>query len=183
MRTRKDGQRIEVSLIVFPIRNARGDIIGISSTARDITDRVEAEQSVRESEERLRALVANISDVVSLMGADGTPLYLCFASFAGGLHPGKTQAGWTACDVSWGGTENWVTQYYVVVPDFQVKSSNPYGAGVDTDGTPLGICKAGYFGSVQVGKLSASGTCSFGFGARNISVTTSQALALPPLIH
>jgi diguanylate cyclase (GGDEF)-like protein/PAS domain S-box-containing protein len=44
---------------------------GIVTNCRDITDRVEAEQSVRESEERMRALLANISDVISVIDAEG----------------------------------------------------------------------------------------------------------------
>jgi diguanylate cyclase (GGDEF)-like protein/PAS domain S-box-containing protein len=48
---------------------------GIVTNARDITHRVEADDAIRASEERLRALVANISDVVSVIGADGAPMY------------------------------------------------------------------------------------------------------------
>ena len=45
VRLRNDGRRIEVSLTVSPIRDARGDIIGISSTARDITEGKRAERT------------------------------------------------------------------------------------------------------------------------------------------
>ena len=44
---------------------------GIVTNCRDITDRVEAEHQVRDSEERMRALLANISDVISVIDADG----------------------------------------------------------------------------------------------------------------
>ena len=37
-RLRKDGQRIEVSLSISPIKAPSGAIIGISKTARDITE-------------------------------------------------------------------------------------------------------------------------------------------------
>src|SRR5947209_6377941 len=43
-RRRKDGQVIDVSLTVSPIRSASGQIVGASKIARDITDRKRAEQ-------------------------------------------------------------------------------------------------------------------------------------------
>ena len=64
MRIRKGGQRIEVSLIVFPIRNARGDIIGISSTARDITEGKRAERLIQESRARFSGIIASAMDAI-----------------------------------------------------------------------------------------------------------------------
>jgi PAS domain S-box-containing protein len=43
-RVRKDGQRIQVSLTVSPIRDAEGRIIGASKIARDVTERKRAER-------------------------------------------------------------------------------------------------------------------------------------------
>ncbi len=48
---------------------------GIVTNARDITDRVAAEESIRASEARLQGLLANISDVVSVIDAEGTLRY------------------------------------------------------------------------------------------------------------
>jgi diguanylate cyclase (GGDEF)-like protein/PAS domain S-box-containing protein len=48
---------------------------GIVTNARDVTDRVEAAQQVRASEARLSALIANISDVVSVIDANGELKY------------------------------------------------------------------------------------------------------------
>jgi len=45
---RKNGQRINVSLTVSPIRDAEGKIVGASSIARDITHRKEAEAAILE---------------------------------------------------------------------------------------------------------------------------------------
>ncbi|MGH7844720.1 MAG: PAS domain-containing protein, partial [Candidatus Binatia bacterium] len=45
-RLRKDGKRIHVSLTVSPILDAQGQVVGISSISRDITDRIEAEESI-----------------------------------------------------------------------------------------------------------------------------------------
>ena len=55
-------------------------VLGVVTNARDVTDRVEAEQSVRASEERLRGLVANISDVISVIDANGVLQYTSPAS-------------------------------------------------------------------------------------------------------
>jgi diguanylate cyclase (GGDEF)-like protein/PAS domain S-box-containing protein/hemerythrin-like metal-binding protein len=52
VRLRKDGTRILVSLTVSPIRDAAGEIVAVSSIARDITAQRRTEQALRESEER-----------------------------------------------------------------------------------------------------------------------------------
>jgi len=61
VRVRKDGQKIDISLTISPIRNALGQIIGASKIARDITEHkrlqeererlLEQEQSARERAE------------------------------------------------------------------------------------------------------------------------------------
>lgn len=53
-RIRKDGRRISVSLTISPIRDMGGTIIGASSIAHDATGRKEAEEALRQSEDRLK---------------------------------------------------------------------------------------------------------------------------------
>jgi PAS domain S-box-containing protein len=48
VRQRKDGSRLRISLTVSPIRNEAGEIVGASKIARDISERAEMEQSLRE---------------------------------------------------------------------------------------------------------------------------------------
>lgn len=103
--------------------------------------------------------------------ADGAPLYVCQASFGGGLVPGKTRSNWNGCDVSFGGSENFVNSYNVLVPDFQAPN-NIFVGGNESDGTPLGVCQASYQNSTQVGKYLTSGACNFGFGGAEISLTS-----------
>lgn len=62
-RLKKDGTLIHVSVTVSPIRNSRGEIIGASKVARDISKRKEAEAALRNSEERFRELAENINEV------------------------------------------------------------------------------------------------------------------------
>jgi two-component system, NarL family, sensor histidine kinase DevS len=52
-RIRKDGSPIEVSIVYSPIFDGRGTLIGISSVARDVSERKRVEAERRELEERL----------------------------------------------------------------------------------------------------------------------------------
>ena len=56
VRLRKDGQRIHVSLTVSPIRDSAGNILAASTIARDITERKQAEDSIRLAEHQYRLL-------------------------------------------------------------------------------------------------------------------------------
>jgi PAS domain S-box-containing protein len=47
VRRRKDGSAVDVSLTVSPIKNDRGEVVGASKIARDITERKRAEDTVR----------------------------------------------------------------------------------------------------------------------------------------
>ncbi len=64
LRVRKDGQVLEVSLTISPIRNPEGKIIGVSTIARDITGLRRAERTLRLTEKlaatgRLAASIAH----------------------------------------------------------------------------------------------------------------------------
>jgi PAS domain S-box-containing protein len=49
VRRRRDGNHVDISLSLSPIRDASGTIIGASSIQRDITDRKRAEESLRQA--------------------------------------------------------------------------------------------------------------------------------------
>lgn len=76
IRRRKDGSLIEISLTVSPIRNSKGEIIGASKIARDITERRRAEQQqnllLREMDHRIKNLFALASSVVTLSARNAT---------------------------------------------------------------------------------------------------------------
>ena len=64
VRRRKDGSAVDISLTMSPIKNARGEVIGASKIARDITERKRAEEAIRaayeqESAARAEAELAN----------------------------------------------------------------------------------------------------------------------------
>ena len=46
VRVRKDGRTVDVSLAVSPILDAQGNVVGVSSIARDITERKRAEEQI-----------------------------------------------------------------------------------------------------------------------------------------
>jgi len=62
-RVRKDGQRIDVSLTISPIRDAAGHISGASIIARDTTERNRVEDATRQSQQQLRALSAHLQTI------------------------------------------------------------------------------------------------------------------------
>jgi PAS domain S-box-containing protein len=74
VRRRKDGALVDVSLTISPIWDARGAITGASKIVRDIRYKKRAEQTLRASEERFRALVTASSDLVYRMNADWTEM-------------------------------------------------------------------------------------------------------------
>jgi PAS domain S-box-containing protein len=59
VRVRKDGSGIDVSATISPIRDGRGVIVGASTIARDITERKQAEDALRE-----QALVLDLAQVI-----------------------------------------------------------------------------------------------------------------------
>jgi PAS domain S-box-containing protein len=76
VRVTKSGKRIDVSLTISPVRNIRGQVIGVSKIARDITAQKQVEESLRESEERFRAIFETTPECVKLVAPDGTLLHM-----------------------------------------------------------------------------------------------------------
>jgi PAS domain S-box-containing protein len=70
IRTRS-GRPVPVSISCDLVRDQRGKITGVLAVARDITERRQAEQSLRESEERTRLIVETALDAVVTIDGHG----------------------------------------------------------------------------------------------------------------
>ena len=70
-RRRKDGKLIHVSLTISPIKDATGKTIAACVIGHDMTKRKRAEEALRASEERQRALFESAPDPIVVVDAEG----------------------------------------------------------------------------------------------------------------
>jgi PAS domain S-box-containing protein len=66
-RVRKDGSRFWASVVVDRITDEKGKLVGFAKITRDMTERREAEQAIREAEARFRILVQGVTDYAIFM--------------------------------------------------------------------------------------------------------------------
>ena len=69
--TRKDGTVFPVEYTSAPIQ-VDGQVVGTVLAFRDISERKQADLALRQSEERVRALLERVEDLVCILEADGT---------------------------------------------------------------------------------------------------------------
>ncbi len=101
IRVRKDGQRLNISLTVSPVRDSHGRIIGASKIARDVTDRKRIESELREKEGVLRAAFTQTYSFLAILSTDGTVLEANRAALEGTGFQRSEAIGHKVWDVWW----------------------------------------------------------------------------------
>ncbi|MFZ3329701.1 MAG: PAS domain S-box protein [Candidatus Acidiferrales bacterium] len=97
-RQTKDGTRIHVSLTMSALRDLEGRIVGVSTIARDVSERKRQEIALRESEGRFR-LVADTAPVLIWMSDPDklcTFFNQCWLDFTGRSMEQELGSGWVA---------------------------------------------------------------------------------------
>lgn len=68
---RRDGSRLRVHLAIAAVRDRAGALLGFVGIAQDITDQEQADEDLRLSEHRMRAIIDTASDAFIAIDADG----------------------------------------------------------------------------------------------------------------
>ena len=66
-RVRKDGSHFWANVVIDPIRDSAGKLVGFAKVTRDLTDRRAAQEALRVSEERFSLLVQGVTDYAIYM--------------------------------------------------------------------------------------------------------------------
>jgi PAS domain S-box-containing protein len=74
-RIRKDGSRFWADVVITPIRDDRGTLLGFAKVTRDLTERQRAEEALRASEERFRTLAMTANDAIISADSRGDITY------------------------------------------------------------------------------------------------------------
>ncbi len=66
-RVRKDGSMFWANVVLNPLRDDAGELVGFAKITKDITERKEAQEALRESEQRFSMLVQGVTDYAIYM--------------------------------------------------------------------------------------------------------------------
>jgi PAS domain S-box-containing protein len=71
-RVRKDGTKFWAYVVIDPIRDSSGKLVGFAKITRDLTERMQAEAELRESQQQFRLLIQGVTDyAIYMLSPDG----------------------------------------------------------------------------------------------------------------
>lgn len=73
---KKDGTHIYVAIDDVLERDSIGKVVGVRTTMVDITERIQADEALKQSEEKYREIVENINDALYIINKDGVVTYI-----------------------------------------------------------------------------------------------------------
>lgn len=95
VRVRKDGTRIDIALTLSPLQDRKGKVVGVSSIAREITERKLAEEALRQSHAKMErqtrqlTLLAEMGEMLQASSV-ASDAYAVTARYAQTLLPGSS---------------------------------------------------------------------------------------------
>ena len=71
IRRRADGQRIDVVVSVSPLRDATGDTLGLTTVVRDVSERMQTREALRQSEATVMAFIDSAAEGILIVDETG----------------------------------------------------------------------------------------------------------------
>ncbi len=159
---RKDGTSFPVSYTSMPIRDEDGELVGAVVTFRDITERLQAEERVREVNERLtlaqKSITLGVWDwdvrenilvwddaMYELYGVKPEDFGGAYEAWRSGLHPDDVEQGDAEIQAALAGEKEFDTEFRVVHPDGSIHYIKANATVIrDDDGTPIRMVGLNY---------------------------------------
>ena len=96
VRLRKDGSEVPIAVLISPVRDPTGTVIGASKIARDITEELKTRSALTTIENRFGMMADNISQLAWISDAQGEILWLNrrWLDYTGSTEAASLGGGW-----------------------------------------------------------------------------------------